>query len=120
MTALRALLRHVLFGIVLAYVMTVQALLAGPLLAAPLHAGLHELCLTGEAAPDGAPVHGGHDCPCLAPGAHQVSSAVPPVPAITLPMRVAVPFAYAAPVLPSGEGQGPESPAARGPPSILV
>lgn len=120
MNAMRILLRQGLFGIVLAYAMAVQAMLAGPLLAAPLQNAGQELCLTGDAMPDGSAHHGGHDCPCLVPG-HVHFSASLPVPAATaLPMRNAVPFAYAAPFQPWGEEQGPENPGARGPPSDLV
>lgn len=120
MTAFRALLRHGLFGIMLAYALAVQAMLAGPVLAGPLKTGPHEICLTSEAMPEGTPGHGGHDCPCLVPGAGHGSASLIAPEAMALPMRHAVPFIYAAPFLPWSEGQGPESPAARGPPPQLV
>lgn len=120
MTAFRALLRHGLLGIVLAYAMAVQAMLAGPLLASQPQHAQHELCLTGEQAPGGAPAHGGDDCPCIVPGSLAFAPVIPAAPAFTLPMRLAVPFAYGAAFLPWTEGQGPESPAARGPPASLV
>jgi hypothetical protein len=118
MSFCRALLRNGLFGVLLAYVLAAQAMLAGPLLAAPVSAA-HELCLTGEAAPaDGPPHHGGL-C-CLAAQPFQPIGFGPSPARAALAMREAVPALYAAALLPWADGQGPERPAARGPPTSLV
>ncbi|MBS7805189.1 hypothetical protein KIH24_11485 [Rhizobiales bacterium TNE-4] len=118
MSFFRALLRNGLFGVLLAYVLAAQALLAGPLLAAPVSAA-HQLCLTGEAAPDDGPHHAGGSC-CLAAPAFQAIGSGPAPASALLAMRDTVPVLYAAALRLWSEGQGPESPAARGPPLRLV
>lgn len=118
MSFFRALLRNSLFGVLLAYVLAAQAMLAGPLLAAPVSAA-HELCLTGDSAPTDDPHHGGGACCLAAPASHAIGPDLAPASALVA-MRDAVPALYAAARLPSREGQGPESPAARGPPSVFV
>jgi hypothetical protein len=118
MSFCRALLRNSFFGVLLAYVLAAQAMLVGPLLAAPVSAA-HELCLTGETAPDdGVPHHGGL-C-CLPAQPFQPLSFNPAPVRAALAMREAVPALYAAALLPWADGQGPERPAARGPPASLV
>jgi hypothetical protein len=118
MSFCRALLRNGLFGVLLAYVLAAQAMLAGPLLAAPVSAA-HELCQTGKTAPaDDLPHHGG-TC-CLAAQPFQPIGFGPAPERVALAMREAVPALYAAALMPWAEGQGPEHPAARGPPSPLV
>lgn len=124
MICVRALLRQGFFGVALAYALLAQALMAGALLSNPVHAMAPELCVIGEAiplAPDGSSnQQGGHDCPCLAAHpAHASVAGSEPV-AFAVPMRAAVPFIYAAALVASPFGSGPESPAARGPPLLLA
>lgn len=120
MTAFRALLRNGLFGVLLAYALAAQAMLAGPALAGVPQNAQHELCLNGEPMPDGAPGHDGHDCPCLSAAAFQSMILLPVQTAFALPMRDAVPAMFARAAQPSPIGFGPGSPAARGPPVLLV
>ena len=120
MVFVRALLRQGFIGVALAYALVAQALLAGPMLAQPVQIA-HQLCVTGEtspALPDDH--HGGHDCPCLAAHPGHAFVAGPEPLAFALPMRAAVPLIYAAALVASPFGSGPESPAARGPPLFLV
>jgi hypothetical protein len=115
---IRALLRQGLVGCVLAYVLAAQTMLAGPALAATV-SSQHELCLSGESAPDQTTHHEWGAC-CIAACAVQkiVLEAVPL--AVPLAMRQAVPILYAVPSLPFSAAHGPDRPSARGPPSLLV
>lgn len=118
MSFVRALLRKGLFGVMLAYGLAAQAMLAGPSLVAPL-AAAHELCLTGEAAPHDDLHHSGGAC-CLGASAFQAATLGPVPMGTAVTMRDAVPALYAPALMLSGEGHGPDDPAARGPPSRLV
>lgn len=120
MMIVRALLRQGLFGLALAYALLAQALLAGPMLAHPAQMAA-DLCISGETIPTTPQEpHGGHDCPCLSAHPGHASVAGPAPVALALPMRAAVPFLYAAALVASPFGSGPESPAARGPPVFLA
>lgn len=115
---IRALLRHGLFGIALAYVLAAQAMLVGPGLAATSLAQ-HELCVSADVTPDPEPHHPGGLC-CLAACSLQPVALGAAPSADQLSMRVAVPVLYEAALLPSSAGHGPDRPAARGPPLLLV
>lgn len=118
MSAMRKLLGKGLLGVLLAYVLAAQALLAGPTLAASFTTA-HELCVTGEDQPAAPSHHAGVEC-CLA------AQAAPPFAiengptASFLPMRIAVPFVFAARALPSQQIFARDHAQARAPPQILV
>ena len=118
MRLIRALLRQGLFAIALAYVLATQAMLAGPSMAATSLAQ-HELCVSGEAGSDAVPQHQAGLCCLAACSLQPVALGVTPL-AVQLSMRSAVPVVYEAALRPSSTGQGPESPAARGPPTLLA
>lgn len=115
----RALLRNGLVGVLLAYVLATQAMLAGPLMAAPLTAA-HELCLTENGQP--APDHASHalgSC-CLAAGhAQPVALDLAPVASI-IPMRDMVTAVYQSVAPPQAVAHTLPHPPARGPPFILA
>jgi hypothetical protein len=119
MTVFRAILRQGFVGVVLAYVLAAQALLVGPSLAAPVSAA-HELCLSGETAPPSDPAHHTAGLCCLAAcNVPAVALAVSPE-ASVLPMRRAVPWAYAPFSAPWQDAQIPAHAPQRGPPASLV
>ena len=118
MSAMRKLLGKSLLGMLLAYVLAAQAMLAGPSLAASFSTA-HELCLTGEDQPAAPSHHGGLEC-CLAAQAFQPVAFENTATPSLLPMRHAVPFVFAARALPSQKLFAPDHAQARAPPQSLV
>ena len=119
MTLLRALLRNGLLGVLLAYALAVQALLAGPLLAAPLSPG-HALCITtdGDASTDDAHAAGGLCCLATLQLQPVWQADTPAI--ATMPMRVAVPWTFGWVSLPRRDALIPDHAPPRGPPFSLV
>ena len=118
MSTMRKLLGKGLLGVLLAYVLAAQAMLAGPSLAATFSTA-HELCLTGEDQPAAPPHHAGVEC-CLAVQAVQPVALDNTATPALLPMRQAVPFIFAARALPSQKFYAPDHAQARAPPRFLV
>ena len=120
MVVMRAILRKGLVGLLLAYVLAAQAMLAGPLLAAPVSAA-HELCLSGasEPAQDAAP-HDAGLCCLVACSATSVLALEGPSLSSLMAMRHAVPATYVAVALPSLATDVLHHASARDPPLNLV